>query len=121
MNIHDYTGRIYDFRCYNCWHHVTDVRKDAGLATPDFNVASPTKINSAFDAGHKDAKGLTRQQTPENYDVVLMGFKHAGRIIWHSGVYFDGCVSHCERAAKQVKFEELADLKAVYPEIEFWR
>lgn len=121
MSIQDYTGRPYNFRTNNCWHHVCKVRGDAGLYTPEFSVASPHGINAAFDAGHNDPQGLTRQQTPENYDIVLLGFKHAGRIVWHSGVYFDGNVSHCERIAKQVKFEPLSDLKETYTEIEFWR
>lgn len=97
------------------------VRSDAGLETPDFNVASPAQIDAAFDSGHKNPKGLQRQQAPKNLDIVLLGFKHAGRIVWHSGVYHEGNVSHCERVAKQVKYEPLSDLKAVYTEIEFWR
>lgn len=121
MNITDYTGKAYNFRSYNCWHHVAKVRHDVGLYTPDFNVASPAQINAAFDEGLKNPKGLSRQQTPENFDIVLLGFKHAGRIVWHSGVYFEGNVSHCERGAKQVKFEPLSDLKNTYSEVEFWR
>lgn len=121
MNITEYTGKAYNFRTYNCWHHVAQVRQDVGLATPDFNVASPTQIGIAFDEGHKNPQGLQRQQSPKNYDIVLLGFTHAGRIIWHSGIYFDGNVSHCERIAKQVKFEPLSDLKNTYTEIEFWR
>lgn len=121
MNITNYTGLAYNFRTYNCWHHVVNVRKDAGLKTPDFNVANPMLINYAFDSGHENPKGLTRQQVPKDYDIVLLGFKHAGRIVWHSGVYYGGNVSHCERIAKQVKYEPLADLRAVYTEIEFWR
>lgn len=121
MNIHGYTGAYYDFRRYNCWHHVRRVRNDAGIFTPEFSVASIHDIDAAFEAGRQNPKGLTRQQVPEDLDIVLLGFKHAGRIVWHSGVYHGGNVSHCERIAKQVKYEPLADLKAVYMEIEFWR
>lgn len=121
MTIHDFTGKAYNFRLYNCWTHVTAVRKSVGLETPDFNVASPASINQAFDDGHENPKGLTRQQTPQDFDIVLLGFKHAGRIVWHSGVYFKGHVSHCERVAKQVRLELLSDLLPIYSEVEFWR
>lgn len=121
MNINDYTGLPYDFRKRNCWHHVRNVRADAGIETPAFDVISPSKADEMFDAGHADSKGLTKVDEPRNYDAVLMGVRHASRIVWHSGVYFDGCVSHCERAAKQVKLESLADIRKRYKEIEFWR
>lgn len=121
MNINDYTGLPYDFRRYNCWTHSRAVRNDAGIDTPEFDVVSPAKIADAFDAGHADTKGLQRVCEPRNMDVVLMGYRHGGRIIWHAGVYFDGMVSHCERVSRQVKLESLADIKEKYPETEFWR
>lgn len=121
MNINHYTGLPYDFRNYNCWHHTRAVRKAEGLATPLFDVKSPTDIANAFDRGHADPKGLTKQLSPQNYDVVLMCAKHGSRTIWHAGVYFDGMVSHCELSARQVKLEYLNDIKERYMEIEFWR
>lgn len=121
MNITAYTGMAYNFRTMNCWQYVRLVRKDAGIETPSFDVVSPVQINDAFDGGHADSKGLERVTEPRNYDAVLMGKKMAGRIVWHSGVYYDGMVSHCERMAKQVRLESLADIKQRYPEIEFWR
>lgn len=121
MNINDYTGRAYNFRRYNCWHHVRNVRRDAGLDTPEFDVTSPVQIQAAFDDGHADTKGLARVFEPCNFDAVLMGVKVAGRMVWHAGVYYDGFVSHCELAARQVRLESLSDLKLKYAEIEFWR
>lgn len=121
MNITDYTGIPYNFRTYNCWHHVCHVREDAGLATPVFDVMSPTGINDAFANGHADPKGLVRVSEPHNFDAVLMGCRVAGRIVWHAGVYYEGMVSHCELAARQVRLESLADLMDRYPEIELWR
>lgn len=121
MNITDYTGRRYDFRNYNCWHHVRAVRADAGLPTPAFDVLTPAGINQAFEEGHTDSKGLTLVATPENYDAVLMGVTHGSRIVWHAGVFYDGNVSHCDRHAKQVKLESLTDIKSKFSEIEFWR
>lgn len=121
MNITEYTGTRYDFRNYNCWHHVSRVRADAGLETPVFDVATPAAINAAFDAGRADPKELRRADIPQNFDAVLMASRHAGRLIWHAGIYFDGMVSHCDRAARQVKLETLRDLTARYQRIEFWR
>lgn len=121
MNINDYTGLRYDFRKRNCWHHVRNVRADAGIDTPAFDVLYPTAAQDMFAAGHVDSKGLVKVENPRNFDAVLLGYKHGGRIIWHSGVYYDGYVSHCERAAKQVKLETLIDIRKRYPRIEFWR
>lgn len=121
MNINDYTGLPYNFRRRNCWHHVRNVRRDAGLETPEFDVISPAQIQAAFDDGHAAPKGLEQVFEPQNFDAVLMGAKVAGRLVWHAGVYYEGFVSHCELAARQVRLEPLSDLKLKYPEIEFWR
>lgn len=121
MNINDYTGLPYNFRTRNCWHHVREVRADAGLETPEFNVISPRDINQAFDDGHAATKGLVQVFTPQNFDAVLMGCRTGGRIVWHAGVYYNGLVSHCAMYARQVRLEALSDLKQAYSEIEFWR
>lgn len=121
MNIAAYTGLAYNFRTYHCWHHVRRVRADIGLETPEFDVISPTKITEAFDAGHADPKGLTLASQPQDYDAVLFGTVHAGRWVWHAGVYVGGFVSHCDLEAKQVKLESLTDMKDRYQRIEFWR
>lgn len=121
MNINDYTGTPYNFRTYNCWHHVRRVRADVGLETPVFDVISPSQIADAFSEGHKNPGGLVRRYSPFNFDAVLMGCRVGSRIVWHAGVYFDGMVSHCELAARQVRLEALVDIKSRYQEIEFWR
>ena len=121
MNINYYTGRRYDFRRYNCWHHVRRVRGDAGIATPAFDVATPSGADAMFAEGFRDSRGLVRVYTPQDFDAVLMGERHGSRIVWHSGVYYGGCVSHCELAARQVKLEPLADISARFQEIQFWR
>lgn len=121
MNINDYTGRPYNFRTYNCWHHVRAVRADAGRNTPAFDVSSPSAAEAVFAEGHRDSRGLVRVDTPQDFDAVLMGVRHGNRIVWHSGVYYQGYVSHCELASKQVKLQSLADIRARYSEIEFWR
>ncbi len=119
--INTYTGIPYDFRRYNCWHHVRAVRAAAGLVTPVFNVTSPQEINAAFDAGHAAPQGLTLQDTPQNFDAVLMGIETGGRVVWHAGVYYDGYVSHCSLASRQVRLDSLADIENEYKRVEFWR
>lgn len=121
MNINDYTGRRYDFRRYNCWHHVRAVRADAGIDTPRFDVTSISAADAMFAEGLRDSRGLLRVTEPRDLDAVLMGVRHGKRIVWHSGVYYQGCVSHCELEARQVRLEEMADIRARYSEIEFWR
>lgn len=121
MNINDYTGRRYDFRWYNCWHHVRAVRAGAGIETPRFDVTSISAADAMFAEGFRDSRGLTRVAVPQDFDAVLMGTPHGKRIVWHSGVYYQGCVSHCELEARQVRLETLADIRARYPEIQFWR
>lgn len=122
MNINAYTGKIYNFRTYNCWHHVRAVREAEGIDTPRFDVVSPAAANDMFLSGqHEDSKGLTQVDEPQDFDAVLMGCRHGGRIIWHSGVYYKGYISHCERAAKMVKLEAIPDIRKRYTEIQFWR
>lgn len=121
MNINDYTGRPYNFRTYNCWGHVRAVRADAGIETPRFDVAYPSAAGAMFAEGRRDSRGLVRVEAPQDFDAVLMGECHGARIIWHSGVYYQGYVSHCAMAARMVKLEALADIRIRYSEIEFWR
>lgn len=121
MNINAYTGLPYNFRTHNCWHHVINVRADAGISTPAFDVATPSAADAMFAEGHRDSRGLSRVDAPQDFDAVLMGEPHGKRIVWHSGVYYQGYVSHCAMAARMVKLEALADIRALYSEIEFWR
>ena len=116
-----YTGLAYDFVTRNCWHHVRNVRADAGLDTPEFDCIDTGGISAAFEAGHADSKGLVQVVEPHDFDAVLMATSKRGRLIWHSGVYCDGMVSHCDRWAKQVIMEPLPALRRQYERIEFWR
>lgn len=115
-----YTGLAYDFMTRNCWHYVRMVRSDAGLATPEFDCVSMDGISATFEAGHADSKGLTQITEPHDFDAVLMATSKRGRLIWHSGVYCGGMVSHCDRWAKQVIMEPLSSLRRQYERIEFW-
>lgn len=121
MNINDYTGLPYDFQTRNCWHHVRNVRADAGIKTPEFDCASPAGITDAFEHGREVRKGMIHIMEPRNFDAVLMATNRGGRLLWHSGVYVDGMVSHCDRWAKQVRLQSLSEIRSEYERIEFWR
>ena len=116
-----YCGIPYDFRSYNCWHHVRKVRADYGIYTPEFDCEHQENENSTFDAAHSDSKGMQQLESPENMCAVLLAKSVNGRVVWHSGVYLDGCVSHCDRHAKQVRIEPLKALQKIYERVEFWR
>ena len=121
VNIHSYTGKAYDFGRYNCWHHVQSVRRDAGIDTPDFDATSPLYCNDAFESGHADSKGMIQVSEPRDFDAVLMLVRCGKRLDWHSGVYFDGLVSHCDMRARQVRIDSLSDLAQQCERVEFWR
>jgi hypothetical protein len=120
--ITSYTGLPYDFRRYNCWHHVCRVRADAGLSTPDFDVTAPlAKCSALFDAARAEPRGMQRVDNPADFDIVLLGSIAGGRLVWHAGAYYDSYVSHCSLAAGQVRLDTLADLRNDYTRVEFWR
>ena len=116
-----YCGIAYDFQRYNCWHHVRRVRADHGLKTPEFDCVDQQFENEIFDSAHENSKGLLQIDSPENLCAVLMAKEVKGRLVWHSGVYLDGQVSHCDRNAKQVRIEPLKALEKIYERVEFWR
>ncbi len=115
-----YTGIQYRFHGYNCWDHVRRVRADFGLETPDFDCASPVKINQTFEESHKNSKGLKQIDSPDDLCAVLMATEKNGRTTWHSGVYMNGMVSHCDRYSKQVRLDTLMSIKEQVSRVEFW-
>lgn len=111
-----YTGIAYCFRSYNCWHHVIRVRAENGIITPEFDCASPRLSDEVFIKSHSNTKGMEQISAPFDYCAVLMMID--GR--WHSGVYLDGEVSHCDMVARQVRMDSLESLKERCERIEFW-
>ncbi len=116
-----YTGIQYRFRNYNCWHHVRKVRADAGMETPEFDCTTPDFINDTFEAAHDDSKGLTQHNEPSNYCAVLMQTRRGSKLHWHSGVYLDASVSHCDMFARQVRMNTLDEIMNMAERVEFWR
>ena len=116
-----YTGIPYRFNGYNCWDHVRRVRADFGLDTPRFDCVAPPKIEEAFDLFHTDPKGMTQLNDPVDLCAVMIATDRAGRTSWHSGVYMNGMVSHCDRYSKQVRLDTLRSIKETSSRVEFWR
>ena len=115
--LHVYTGKGYNFRHYNCWHHVRCVRNDVGLDTPEFDCVSLDLVDSTFEVAHEKSKGLQQVDQPADYCAVLMKTKRG----WHSGIYYDGMVSHCDREARQVRLDTLESINKISLRVEFWR
>ena len=118
----EYIGIPYSFRNYNCWHHAVKVRADNGIKTKNFR---PRNISTAYEVITAQMQqldhGLTRADTPEDYDVVIT-CKNAGeRVVYHCGVYYQGDVSHCDGVRGQVVQEPLDTFTAEYGEPKFWR
>lgn len=116
-----YTGLPYDFNLYNCWDHVRRVRSDYNLTTPDFDCSSPDYADETFVSAHGNSKGLTQISDPEKLCAVLMMSTIRGKEVWHSGVFMGGMVSHCERAARQVRLDSLESIIDQCKRVEFWR
>lgn len=116
-----YTGIPYRFHGYNCWDHVRRVRSDFGLDTPRFDCASPDEEQAVFASREEDSKGMKQISEPSDLCAVLIGTERNKRIIWHSGVYMNGMVSHCDRYSKQVRLDTLRSIKEMAERVEFWR
>lgn len=117
----EYTGKAYNFLTYNCWHHVKAVRAKVGMTTPQFDCTSPSFINDTFINAHDNSKGLTQSETPSDYCAVLISSKRGMRVLWHSGVYLDGIVSHCDRFSRQVRTDTLKSIIEKSERVEFWQ
>ena len=116
----EYTGKAYNFLTYNCWDHVKAVRAKVGIDTPKFDCTSPNFINDTFIDAHDNSKGLTQSETPNDYCAVLMASKRGRRVLWHSGVYLNGMVSHCDRFSRQVRIDTLKSIIEKSERVEFW-
>jgi hypothetical protein len=118
----EYIGIPYSFRDYNCWHHAVKVRLDNGIKTKSFR---PRNIGNAFKLITAQMQqldhGLTQADTPEDYDIVISSRGRSGMVEHHCGIYFEGSVSHCNRAKGQVVHEPLSVFLNDYGAVKFWR
>ena len=112
MNISDFNGLAFNYKRYNCLHHVARVRRAAGLTMP--HVSTPehrSDVNSVID-GCKKSRDFEQVKTPENFDIVVI----VGPI-GHIGIYVDGMVSHCSAASRCVVLDRVDEFK----KLEFYR
>ena len=115
-------GKPYSFRNFNCWDYVKEIRESRGIKTRAFQ---PVNIKNAFEIitaeMQKISHGLTRVQSPENFDVVIVHKKEGKKTLYHCGVFFNGEVRHCSRALRQVVNESFSDFKRQYDGFTLWR
>lgn len=123
-NINSYTGIRYGFMTYNCWQHVVAVRKDAGIKTKMYTVASMSAgvIASKFNTERvRNNHGLILITEPKNFDIVIFKRVVVGVDYYHAGIWFKGWISHSCNIAGQVIFEPLRDAIKIRRGIELWR
>ncbi len=124
--IHSYTGKPYRFKGYNCWDHVTAVRKDAGLKTKYFTCSCVAQgyrlINDIMETNNHGLTSVNlKDDSLKDFDIVLLSRKSRGRVEYHCGVYYNGFVSHAHIGARQVMCARLEDLTKQYESVTFWR
>lgn len=111
-------GTPYSFRSFNCYDYVSKIRKDNNIKTSLFK---PSNMRNAFELieaqMQKLGHGLLKVDSPENFDIA---FVREGKV-YHCGLYYDGNITHCSRALKQVVCEPLEEFKKPYSECTFWR
>jgi len=112
MNISEFNGLAFNYKRYNCLHHVARVRRAAGLSMP--NISTPehrADVNELIEKC-KQSPDFQQVKTPENFDiVVIMG------PIGHVGIYVDGMISHCSAASRCVVLDRVDEFK----NLEFYR
>lgn len=124
IDINFYTGKSYGFMRYNCWQHVVAVRKDVGIKTKMYTVASMTAgvVASKFNIERtRNQHGLMLVDSPRNYDIVIFIRPTAGTDYYHAGIWFNEWVSHCCNIAGQVIFEPLREAVKNRRDVELWR
>lgn len=104
-----------------CWCLVTDVYlHELGLEVSEFKTVNSSirSIAQTFRiALHKGEHGFRQADTPNDYDVVLMG-KMAARTPHHAGIYWQGSVLHATDGG--VVLQDMATIQDQYQRIEFW-
>ena len=117
-----YVGKPYSFRNYNCWDHAAKVRSDNNIKTQAFKAKT---IDNAFKVitaeMQKIGHGLTKVDSPINFDIAIVHKKQGERFVYHCGVYFDGGISHASRQLGQVVYEPLTEFKKGFEGVVFWR
>lgn len=112
MNISDFNGLAFNYKRYNCLHHVARVRRAAGLPMPYISTPEHRADVNELIGQCKQSPDFEQVETPQNFDIVII----AGPI-GHVGVYVDGMVSHCSAASRCVVLDRVDEFK----KLEFYR
>ena len=111
-------GAPYNFRDYNCWDYVADIRKDNGIKTSLFK---PSNLANAFKEitaqMQKLSHGLMLITDKQNFDIVITRKGSA----YHCGLIYNNDVIHCCRQLKQVVKESFTDFIKPYESYTLWR
>ena len=111
-------GTPYNFRHYNCWDYVAEIRKDNGIKTKLFK---PKNLDNAFKMitaqMQKLEHGLTLVTDKQDFDIIIT--KKGS--VYHCGLCFGGDVIHCSRQLKQVAKESFTDFIKPYESFNLWR
>lgn len=128
MNIDAFVGLPYQEGArgpdaYDCYGLVAAVLKAArGLDLPDWHAdasgpQSASRAISAALAGEVSGGRSVPVETPDDYDVAIVGSNHRPH---HVGVYYQCGVLHASRAFGSA-WQPLARFKMLYPRTEFYR
>ena len=111
-------GTPYNFKDYNCWDYVSDIRKDNGIKTKLFKPKNLTNAFKEITAQmQKLGHGLTLVTDKQDFDIIIT--KKGS--IYHCGLCVGGDVIHCSRQLKQVVKESFSDFIKPYESFKLWR
>lgn len=115
-------GKPYNFRKYNCWDYVREIRQENGIKTRQYQ---PQNLDNAFEIitaeMQKLGNGLTKVIKPKNFDIVIGHNKTSKRNIYHCGLFFDNQVIHCDRKLRQVVAQDAQGFYRSFDGVKFWR
>ena len=116
-----YIGKRYSFRAYNCWDFVVEARKEIGI---DTKVFKPKNLKDAFKVVtaqmQKLGHGLTKIDSPQNYDIVIVS-KKSKLTSYHCGLVYAGDVVHCCPHIGAVASCSLFEFTRDKDGVSFWR
>lgn len=115
-------GTPYVFRTYNCWDYVRDIRESNGIKTKKYSAGTLGKAFEIITAEmQKLGNGLTKVDSPINFDIVI-GYKESTkRNDYHCGIFYGGMVMHCDRKMKQVVASTAQEFYSAFDGVKFWR
>ena len=115
-------GKPYSFKDYNCWDYVREVRLENGIKTKKYSAGTLDKAFEVITSEmQKLGNGLTKVDSPVNFDIVIGHTDNGKRNLYHCGLFYDGMIVHCDRKMKQVVASTARDFYKAYDGVKFWR